>query len=197
LRRAAAEAAQWPKNVRLSFNLSAVELCSERSAEHILELVRSQGLDPSRLQIEVTETGILADFNSARRNLSVLRAQGVLLVLDDFGAGYASISYLREMRFDAVKLDGSLLTAATPERGGLPLFKGVIDLCRAVALPCVAEHVETETQLAMLREFGCAFGQGFWLAQPMSAESVRQLLQSEIAPFGPARMLTQQWRNTA
>ena len=113
----------------------------------------------------------------------------MLLVLDDFGAGFASITYLREMQFDAVKLDGSLLTAATREQGGLPLFKGVLDLCRAVGLPCVAEHVETEAQVAMLRDLGCAYAQGHWLAPPMSAKSAMQLTQSQIVPFGPARML--------
>jgi diguanylate cyclase (GGDEF)-like protein len=193
LRRAAAEAFSWPQSILLSFNLSAVELCSEGSAEQILDLVRTEGLAPSRLQIEVTETAILADFDAARRNLAKLRREGVILVLDDFGAGYASISYLREMKFDAVKLDGSLLTAATPERGGLPLFRGVVDLCRAVSLPCVAEHVESEAQVAMLRELGCEFGQGYWLAPPMSAESARQLLTSSIVPFGPARLLRQHW----
>lgn len=196
LRRAATEAAQWPAQVRLSFNLSAVELCSAGSAGQIIAAVRSGGLDPSRLQIEVTETALLADFKAARRNLSELREHGVRLALDDFGAGYASISYLREMRFDAVKLDGSLLTNATPERGGLQLFQGVLNLCRAVCLPCIAEHVETEAQVAMLRELGCAFGQGYWLAPPMSAESARSLLQSEIVPFGPARMLKQQWKES-
>jgi len=191
LRRASNEASRWPEKIRLSFNMSAVELCSERSADQIIDLVSASGLDPRRLQIEVTETAILADFDAARRNLAALRERGVLIVLDDFGAGFASISYLREMQFDAVKLDGSLLTAATPEAGGIPLLRGVLELCRSVGLPCVAEHVETENQVAMLRHLGCTYGQGYWLAPPLSAESAYQFAQSELIPFGAARMLKQ------
>jgi diguanylate cyclase (GGDEF)-like protein len=179
LTRAATEAVRWPASVRLSFNLSAVQLCSEASAERILHLVADAGLDASRLQLEVTETALLGDFDAARRNLSQLAQAGVRLVLDDFGAGYASISYLREMKFDAIKLDGSLVAAATVDRGGMQLLKGVLDLCRAVGLPCVAEHVETEAQVAALRLLGCQFGQGYWLARPMPALDAQRVAEAE------------------
>ena len=191
LRRAAAEAATWPSNIRLSFNLSAVQLCSNASAERVIAIVNETGLDPARLQIEVTETALLVDFDAARRNLSYLRRNGVQLVLDDFGAGYASISYMREMQFDAIKLDGSLITAAAKDSGGFLLLKGVLDLCRAVGLPCVAEHVETETQAEMLLDLGCRYGQGYWLARPMSAQSAAQLAESDLIQLGPARTLKQ------
>lgn len=180
LSRAASEAVRWPASIRLSFNLSAVQLCSEASAQRILDTVRAVGLDSSRLQMEVTETALLGDFDAARRNLSVLRDAGVRLVLDDFGAGYASISYLREMKFEAVKLDGSLVAAATADRGGLQLLKGVLDLCRAVGLPCVAEHVESEHQVAALRLLGCQFGQGYWLARPMDAVQARDVASAKV-----------------
>lgn len=193
LRRAAAEAVQWPDAMRLSFNLSAVHLCSEGSAREIVRLIESEGLQPDNFQIEVTETALLADFDVARRNLAYLRSHGVRLALDDFGAGYASISYLREMQFDAVKLDGTLLTAATGGRGGMPLLKGVLDLCRAVALPCIAEHVESEVQVKMLRDLGCRYGQGYWLSRPMPAEEARKLahapgLHSTVYDLPPARL---------
>jgi diguanylate cyclase (GGDEF)-like protein len=185
LSRAAAEAVRWPASIRLSFNLSAVQLCSEESAQRILHLIAEAGLDPARLQLEVTETALLGDFDAARRNLSELGRAGVRLVLDDFGAGYASISYLREMKFDAVKLDGSLVAAATVDRAGMQLLKGVLDLCRAVGLPCVAEHVETEHQVAALRLLGCQFGQGYWLARPMPAEDAQRLAEAEVIEVAP------------
>ena len=191
LTRACKEALHWPETVSLSFNLSAIHLCSNGAAERIIEVVRRANLDTARLQIEVTETALMGDFDAARRSLAQLRAEGVRLVLDDFGAGYASISYLREMQFDAIKLDGSLITAANGVQGH-PLLKGVIELCRAVGLPCVAEHVETEGSVGMLRDLGCQFAQGYWLARPMSAQSARQLTESGLVPFGPARILKQQ-----
>jgi diguanylate cyclase (GGDEF)-like protein len=194
LARAATEAVRWPRSIRLSFNLSAVQLCSEAAAERILDLVGRSGLEPSRLQLEVTETALLGDFDAARRNLSRLGAAGVRIVLDDFGAGYASISYLREMQFDAVKLDGSLIAAAAADHAGLQLLKGVLDLCRAVGLPCVAEHVETEHQVAFLRDLGCRYGQGYWLSRPMSADSARQVAQAELIAFAPVLAL-KKWAN--
>lgn len=185
LARAAAEAVHWLEPIRLSFNLSAVQLCTESSAQRILTLVTDAGLAPSRLQLEVTETALLGDFDAARRNLSRLSKAGVRLALDDFGAGYASISYLREMSFDAVKLDGSLVAAANNDRAGTRLLKGVLDLCKAVELPCIAEHVETRQQVELLRTLGCHYGQGYYLARPMSAQKARQVAQSKLLVLAP------------
>ena len=170
LARAAEQAKRWPVSVNLSFNLSAVQLCTLSAAERIIEIIAAAGLAPTRLQIEVTETALLADFLVARRNLAYLRKHGVRILLDDFGAGYASISYLREIEFDAVKLDGTIIDRAA-NGSGLPLLQGVIRLCDAMGLPCVAERIETDAELAMLRDLGCRYGQGFGLARPMGADA--------------------------
>jgi diguanylate cyclase (GGDEF)-like protein len=183
LARAAAEAAHWPDAVRLSFNLSAVQLRSPRSAARLLAIVRKNGLDPSRLQIEVTETAMLGDFATARLNLERLRAAGARILLDDFGSGFASISYLREMMFDAIKLDGALVRGAPESDVAVRLLKGVLALCASLRVPCVAEHIETEGQLALLRELGCRDGQGFALAGPMSAADARVLGAAKVIPF--------------
>ena len=181
--RAATEAAAWPDAVRLSFNLSAVELCSAASAARILRTIRKHDLDPARLQIEVTETALLADFETARFNLQALRKAGARIVLDDFGAGFASISYLRELAFDAIKLDGSLLAAGARNAPGMRLLKGVLDMCAALNLPCIAEHIESAEQLALLRRLGCRDGQGYALAPPLDAASARALASAKLVPF--------------
>jgi diguanylate cyclase (GGDEF)-like protein len=170
LARAAEQARRWPSSVNLSFNLSAVQLCTLSAAEKIIAIVGEAGLPPSRLQIEVTETALLADLVVARRNLAHLREHGVRILLDDFGAGYASISYLREIEFDAVKLDGTIIDRAS-NGAGLPLLEGVVRLCDAMGLPCVAERIETDAELAMLQDLGCRFGQGYGLARPMGADA--------------------------
>jgi diguanylate cyclase (GGDEF)-like protein len=187
LGRAAVEAAHWPDAVRLSFNLSAVQLCSASSAARILKTVASAGLDPSRLQLEVTETALLVDFDSARGNLRLLREAGAQIILDDFGAGYASISYLREIDFDAIKLDGSLVVAAPGSRPAMRLLRGVVDLCASIGVPCVAEHVETEAQLDLLRRLNCRYGQGFLLSPPLRSEAARELVRSKVIPVAPGR----------
>lgn len=186
LRRAARTALNWPPEMRLSFNLSAVQLCSWGSSQRILRCLEEVGLPPSRLQIEVTETAMMADFETARHNLDALQQRGIGVVLDDFGAGYASISYLREMAFDKLKLDGSLITASqTPD--GARLLKGVVDLAHAVGIPCIAEHVETAEQAAYLAMIECAYGQGYYLGRPVTAREANNLAgATSIAGARPA-----------
>jgi diguanylate cyclase (GGDEF)-like protein len=172
---AAAQARGWAASVKLSFNVSAVQLCTSGSADGMLRVLERTGFDPGRLQVEVTETALLADFDSARDNLKALRAAGARIVLDDFGAGHASISYLREMQFDGVKLDGALIAASSDSLRSRRLLKGVLDLCAAMGLPSVAEHIETEEQLQLLRELGCREGQGYLLSPPLHAAAAAAL----------------------
>jgi diguanylate cyclase (GGDEF)-like protein len=184
LAKAAVEARQWPEPVRLSFNLSAVQLCTAGSSRRILEVLAQADVAPSRLQVEVTETALLADFGVARDNLARLRTAGARIVLDDFGAGHASISYLREMQFDGIKLDGSLIASSTQSVRSRRLLKGVLDLCASLGLPCVAEHIETQEQLDLLRELGCRDGQGFLLSGPLDAAVAAALCAPTLTLIG-------------
>lgn len=177
---ALAEAKLWPDTVRLSLNLSAVQLCCAGSAESILEAVERMKLVTDQLQVEVTETALLADFDQARDNLAKLRSAGITIVLDDFGAGYASIGYLKELRFDQIKLDGGLVTAAQDNADGERLLAAVIGLCHALGVSTVAEHVESELQLKLLQRLGCTAGQGFWLEPPMAADAARELARASV-----------------
>lgn len=181
------DAAGWPPSIRLSFNLSAVQLCSPGSAESIIKALRQAHLKNHQLQVEVTETALLADFCRARQNLARLRAAGVTIVLDDFGAGYASIGYLRQLRFDQIKLDGALIAAAQESADGKRLLSAVIGLCRALGVVTVAEHIENEEQYRLVVQLGCEAGQGFWLQRPMSAAESREF-------FRAGAMLTRQPR---
>lgn len=164
----------WPSHIKLSFNLSAIQLCSSGSAKRVLNGLRAAGLAPDRLQVEVTETALLADFERARENLMELRRAGATIVLDDFGAGYASIGYLRELQFDQIKLDGGLVTAAQHSADGKRLLRAVIALCEILGVSSVAEHVESEELLMLVIELGCTAGQGFWLEAPLPAEKLQK-----------------------
>ena len=183
LARACTEAANWPGAVRLSFNLSAIQLCSASSAARLLAIAAERGIEARRLQFEVTETALLVDFGSARLNLERLRAAGARIVLDDFGAGFSSISYLREIVFDAIKIDGSLIAGAIESEAGARLLKGVLDLCASLRVPCVAEHIERPEQLDMLRALKCRDGQGFALSPPLPAAEARALAAARLMPF--------------
>ncbi len=178
--KAFAVARSWAPGIKLSFNLSAVQLGSTGSAGMILRALEQSGLPNGRLQVEVTETALLADFESAKRNLSELREAGVTIVLDDFGAGYASIGYLRELRFDQIKLDGALVTAAQHSSDGERLLRAVIGLCHVLGVSTVAEHVESAELVSLCKRLGCAAGQGFWLQRPVSGEKLEGLSRIEM-----------------
>jgi EAL domain-containing protein (putative c-di-GMP-specific phosphodiesterase class I) len=165
LRRALREVEHFHADVRLAFNLSAVQLASPDAASDILKAVSVVGVSTDRLQVEVTETFLLSDFEVARSNLSRLRQHGILIALDDFGAGYSSISYLREIQFDQIKLDGSYVTTAD-RHDRRQLLGAVIGLCRALQIEPIAEHIETAAQLETLLNLGCRYGQGYHLCKP-------------------------------
>jgi diguanylate cyclase (GGDEF)-like protein len=178
------QARTWPQEVRLSFNLSAIQLCSSGSSAAVLQALKASGLEPSRLQVEVTETALMADFARARDNLTRLKRAGATIVLDDFGAGYASLGYLRQLRFDQIKLDGDLVTAAQHNEDGKRLLRAVIALCEILGVASVAEHVESEQLLALVLELGCAAAQGFWLEKPLTADEISALYSSKSAAGG-------------
>lgn len=171
-------AEQWPDNFRLCFNLSAAELASPRSVGIMTALMAEHGFDPHRLAVEVTETALLNDFAAAREALAALRARGVQIWLDDFGAGYASIGYLREMEFDAIKLDGGLVGAVLDSEPARNLLIGVLHLCQAINAPVIAEMVETSDHLALLRTLPIAMFQGFHLARPMDGRASIETAQA-------------------
>jgi diguanylate cyclase (GGDEF)-like protein len=178
-----AAARSWPAEIKLSFNLSAIQLCSKGAAKAVLRALERANLAAGRLQVEVTETALLADFACARANLSELKRSGATIVLDDFGAGYASIGYLRELSFDQIKLDGGLVTAAQHSVDGKRLLRAVIGLCECLGVSTVAEHVESSELLALVVKLGCTAGQGFWLERPLAHEDLLPLLDTKVIPL--------------
>lgn len=175
LHKAMKVAREWPELVRLSVNLSAAQLCSPGLARRLIDRLQDTGLSPMRLGVEVTETALLIDFDTVRSNLAMLKAEGVRIILDDFGAGFASIAYLREIHFDTIKLDGSLIAPIVDSMTSRRLLEGVLQLCSALGTPCVAEHIETAEQLFLLRKLECPNGQGYHLSPPLAANEARTL----------------------
>jgi len=176
LEKAVEFAADWQPPCRLSFNLSAAHICSENAADEIVALISRKQFPSSRLQFEITETAMLVNFEVARRNVEILRRAGCRIALDDFGAGFASLVYLREIKFDKVKIDGSLIREARHPKGR-DMLRGVIKMIEAMKLESVAEYIATtedhETALAL----GAGFGQGFYLGRPLSRGGVLDLLR--------------------
>lgn len=172
LRKAVNAVRPWPPELRLSFNLSAIQISLEGAAARMLDLLEEDGFSLGSIQFEVTETAFLADMAKAKRELQKLREAGCIIALDDFGAGHASVSYLRDLVFDVVKLDGSLTTDIQYCERSRRILLGLIELCHASGAKCVAEHVETEEQLALIRAMGCDFAQGYHLGRPKSGMTI-------------------------
>ncbi|MEG3143398.1 EAL domain-containing protein [Sphingomonas sp. RT2P30] len=176
LRQALAAASHWPDGIGLSFNLSAVELNSPAVCALIFDLCAEHGFSPARLSIEITETALLRDFSAARAMIERLRHGGVRVLLDDFGAGYASIGYLRQIRFDGIKLDGSLIAPIAQSAAARNLLIGVMQLCRAISCPVTAEMVETTEHLVLLDSLGVDKVQGFLIGKPIHGDEVAAFL---------------------
>ncbi|KQQ85921.1 hypothetical protein ASF65_05155 [Aureimonas sp. Leaf324] len=177
---ALAAAVDLPDTTAVCFNLSAHDLTSPGTILSLISALRNSGIAPSRIVFELTETAMLRDFEAAREALGVLSALGAQVAIDDFGTGHASLSYLRELPIGRVKIDRSFVSGdkALERRD---LLGAVIAMCRSLGLPCVAEGVETEEQMAFLREAGCDALQGYLIARPMPAPALRDWMEAPRA----------------
>jgi EAL domain-containing protein (putative c-di-GMP-specific phosphodiesterase class I) len=177
---ACAEAASWRRPYRIAVNLSPVQFKAHNLADAILGVVQRTGLDPSRLELEVTEGVLIGDAERALAILGELKRHGMRIALDDFGTGYSSLSYLRRFPFDALKIDKSFVQAIGKDAGADAIVRMVIALGHSLNLNVTAEGVETQAQLAHLRELACGTMQGFLLGRPAPAAELRRV-HAEVA----------------
>lgn len=157
---------QLPADIRLSFNLSAHDITNRETVLSIMSLVRRSKIVPSRLILELTETAVLRDFEAAEASVRLLHSLGIQIALDDFGTGQSSLSYLRQLPIDKVKIDRSFMAGAKDGKGR-EILSAIIAFCESMRMQCVAEGVETVTQLRFLKAVGCNDFQGYLLAKPM------------------------------
>ncbi|SMD10668.1 diguanylate cyclase (GGDEF) domain-containing protein [Fulvimarina manganoxydans] len=170
-----------PGETRLSFNLSAHDITCTETIVAITSLVTTSGIDPSRLVLELTETAVVRDFTAAQASIRLLRALGIKIALDDFGTGQSSLSYLRRLPIDLVKIDRSFVAGAE-EPKGRDLLCAIVAFCKSMGMKCVAEGVETASQLHLLRSIGCDEYQGYLLAKPMPIDELMLWEDSRVQP---------------
>jgi diguanylate cyclase (GGDEF)-like protein/PAS domain S-box-containing protein len=169
---------------QIAFNVSPRQLRRLDFLSSLAEHLRVSGADPARLTLELTESATLQDPAQAEPILRGIRELGLQLALDDFGAGYSSLSRLREMPFGTLKIDRAFLRTVPESGEASAIVTAILDLARALGRDAVAEGVETEAQRAFLADQGCPLAQGFLIARPMPPEDVRRLLEAEVAPLG-------------
>lgn len=181
--KATRDAATWPADQGVSINIAATRFADPCFSSNLVSALSNGGLAPWRLTLEITESIFLADNYNASATLEQLCSLGIRVALDDFGAGYASFSYLDRFPFDILKLDRSLIVSANEQRRE-HIVAAIVDMCRRLGMTCVAEGIETEAQLAFVRDIGCDAAQGFLLGRPMANEylmpapAARQLIEA-------------------
>ncbi|MFL9913714.1 putative bifunctional diguanylate cyclase/phosphodiesterase [Paraburkholderia sp. RL17-337-BIB-A] len=190
IRLAFRQAAQWQATDHMPFkiavNLSATTIENCDLVALVSEAAEASGVCASVLDIEVTETAIMSDFVAASRSLSAVRRLGVTVSLDDFGTGYSSLAYLTQLPVDRIKIDKSFVQGLTVEETchqARAMVEAMVALARALGMGTVAEGIETETQLVLVRELGCDAAQGYFIGKPVSAARIEPYAE---ARFGPA-----------
>ncbi|WP_244488038.1 bifunctional diguanylate cyclase/phosphodiesterase [Aureimonas sp. Leaf454] len=163
------EAATWPDGQRISVNVSPLQFRDRELPKTILAALASSGLSPSRLEVEVTETVLVADASGALDILRQVRALGVRIALDDFGTGYSSLSYLRTFPFDKIKIDKSFVDDLAERRDTQVIVQAIRDIAEGLGMSITAEGVETLEQATHLRETGCHELQGYLYSRPKPA----------------------------
>ncbi len=176
LDRAARDAAAWSRaglgHVKVAVNLSAHQLARADLDEVIERIIGRHGLAPARLELELTETAAAVDPVAARALFARLRARGITIVIDDFGAGYASLSYLKKLSFDKLKIDREFVTNVDTDKHAQAICLSIIALARGLDLTVLAEGIERPEEYAWLRRHGCNLFQGYYFAKPLDYEAL-------------------------
>jgi diguanylate cyclase (GGDEF)-like protein len=179
LREACRQAMRWPEHIRVAVNVSSVQFRRPGLADVVLQALTISGLDPKRLELEITESIFLEGSESTFKVLHSLRALGVRIALDDFGTGYSSLSYLQRFPFDKIKIDRSFIQHLLTRPGATAIVRAITDLARALGMETTAEGVEESEQLAELRQHGCSSVQGFLFSRPIDPREIPALLADE------------------
>jgi EAL domain-containing protein (putative c-di-GMP-specific phosphodiesterase class I) len=180
LRRACQQAALWQgqlKGLTIAVNVSVFQLRSDEFVAEVVDALKWSGLDPECLVIEVTESVLINDVETTRRRLKALKDIGVRLAIDDFGTGYSSLSYLKQYPFDILKIDQSFIATMVDSPSAVAMVRTVMQLGRRLNLEVVAEGVETEAQLRILRRMRCKGAQGYLFSRPVDTEAMGSLLE--------------------
>lgn len=182
------EARDWDPALTIAINISPVQLKDPWLSQKVLGALAKCGFAPQRLAIEITENAIISDADNAKRTIESFKNQGMRIGLDDFGTGYSSLHHLRILPFDKIKIDRSFVMALGADPEALKIVRAINGLAQSLDLPVVAEGIECAETAKVLRELGCAQGQGYFFGKAMSGASVGAALTNPSASsWGAAR----------
>lgn len=186
LREACKAAATWPNDLIVAVNVSSIQFEEANFIEIVGSALADSGLDPRRLELEITETALLSNEQMVLERMNSLRALGVKISLDDFGIGYSSLNYLRKYPFDKVKIDQSFVREPFADENAAHIVEAVAQLGAAFGMDVLAEGVETLDQLERIRANGCGSIQGYLLGRPIRQSQIESFLAAPLLPEGRA-----------
>ncbi|MFN4008907.1 MAG: putative bifunctional diguanylate cyclase/phosphodiesterase [Pannonibacter sp.] len=176
LRQACRDAASWPDRYRVAVNVAPYQLTQADLPAKVAEVLAETGLDPARLEIELTESGLIEDQSRALATINGLKSLGVTVAMDDFGTGYSSLSLLQNFPFDKIKIDRSFIQCVAEKPQAAAIVRATLLIADSLNIPVLAEGVETQEQLNFLRSEGCPTVQGFLFGRPMPLASAQVLM---------------------
>lgn len=177
MQRACADAAKWPLPVKVAVNLSPAQFKQQGLPLQVAAALAASNLLPSRLELEITESVLLAHNENTINTLYSLRDLGISIAMDDFGTGYSSLSYLRSFPFNRIKIDRSFVSLMCESGESRAIVKAVAELGATLGMTTTAEGVETEDQFRLVRENGCTDVQGWFFGRPMPASELHTLFE--------------------
>jgi EAL domain-containing protein (putative c-di-GMP-specific phosphodiesterase class I) len=161
-------------------NLSVRQFADGDLARQVAQILRALDFDPKQLTLEVTEGLVIENVDVALRTLAELRALGVRIYMDDFGSGYSSLGYLDRLALDGIKIDRAFISQMSTGERPLQLVNTIVSLIRNLGFVPIAEGVETDEQLRLLRDMGCAFAQGFLFSKAVPPDAIAKLLKVRV-----------------
>jgi EAL domain-containing protein (putative c-di-GMP-specific phosphodiesterase class I) len=166
--------------VPIGVNLSSVQFADPALAGRVKDIAAVVGVPFEYIELELTESALVKDWDRAVATLEALRATGIRIAIDDFGTGYSSLSYLRRLPFDKLKLDHTFTTDATRSEEGAAIARAILAMAKTLGLTVVAEGIETQQQIETLSAMGCTTMQGYLLSRPLAADAMSELLRRHV-----------------
>jgi diguanylate cyclase (GGDEF)-like protein/PAS domain S-box-containing protein len=183
IRTACAQNKQWQESsfdhLKVAVNLSPLQLADHNLVAHIRRILEETRLDPRYLELEITESAVMANPDKAIQVLNTLRDMGVSVAIDDFGIGHSSLAYLKQFPIRAVKIDRSFVQGVPEDRGDAAITKAIIGLAHSLECDVIAEGTETRQQFEFLRDHDCNSAQGNYFSEPLSADRFAELLNAQ------------------
>jgi diguanylate cyclase (GGDEF)-like protein len=188
LHQACKEARAWPGDVRLAVNLSPLQVMARDLRADVAHALATSGLPPERLEVEITESVLMGDSHATLAKLHALRELGVRIALDDFGTGYSSLAYLRRFPFDQLKIDRSFVREIVTRPDARAIVRATIEMANALRMETLAEGVEDERAVEVLRQHQCGSVQGFLISPPIRNDDVMDFLRARNEVPAPASL---------